>query len=420
MDSSDIFQLVALFILLALSAFFSSSETALTTCNKIRLRSLADEGDKRALRVLKITEKQGKMLSAILIGNNIVNISASSIATLLATKFFGSAGAGIATGLLTLLVLIFGEISPKTIATIKAEELSLTVAPIISGLMTVLTPVIFIVNALANGFMRLIGIDPNKKDALITEEELRTLVDVSHEEGVIEKDEKKMINNVVDFGDARAKDIMIPRADMSMIDVNADYEEILGLFREERFTRFPVYEDDKDNVIGIINMKDLLLASDPTSFHIRDYMRKASYTYENKPLSELLTEMRENFVNIIIVLNEYGGAEGLITMEDLLEEIVGEIRDEYDEDEKGLIKKVSDGEYLVPGGMKLDDINDALELSLSSEEYDSIGGLIMESLDRLPRVGDEAHTCEESISLKVELMTKNRIETVRLKILQLS
>ncbi len=358
------------------------------------------------------------MLSAILIGNNIVNISASSIATLLATKFFGSAGAGIATGVLTLLVLIFGEISPKTIATIKAEELSLTVAPIISGLMTILTPVIFIVNALANGFMRLIGIDPNRKDALITEEELRTLVDVSHEEGVIEKDEKKMINNVVDFGDARAKDIMIPRADMSMIDVDAEYEEILELFREERFTRFPVYEDDKDNVIGIINMKDLLLVSDPANFHIRDYMRKASYTYESKPLSELLTEMRENFVNIIIVLNEYGGAEGLITMEDLLEEIVGEIRDEYDEDEKGLIKKISDGEYLVPGGMKLDDINDALELSLNSEEYDSIGGLIMESLDRLPRVGDEALTCEGSISLKVELMTKNRIETVKLKILQ--
>lgn len=416
MDPSDIFQLISLVVLLALSAFFSSSETALTTCNKIRIRALADDGNKRAARVLAITELQGKMLSAILIGNNIVNISASSIATVLATKLFGSAGAGIATGILTLLVLIFGEISPKTLATLKAEKIALLVAPIISVLMTVLTPVIIAINFLANGFLRLIGINPNQKEATITEEELRTLVDVSHEEGVIEQDEKKMINNVVDFGDARAKDIMIPRADMSMVDVHASYTELIDIFRTERFTRFPVYEDDRDNVIGIINMKDLLLVSEPEHFHIRDYMRKASYTYESKPLSELLSEMRETFVNIIIVLNEYGGAEGLITMEDLLEEIVGEIRDEYDEDEKALIKTISDNEYLVPGSMKLDDLNDALELTLASEDYDSVGGLIIERLDRLPKAGDTVLI--ENISLRVESMQKNRIGRVRLTKIQ--
>lgn len=412
MDPSDIFQLISLVVLLALSAFFSSSETALTTCNKIRIRALADDGNKRAARVLAITELQGKMLSAILIGNNIVNISASSIATVLATKLFGSAGAGIATGILTILVLIFGEISPKTMATLKAEKIALSVAPIISVLMTVLTPVIIAINFLANGFLRLIGVNPNQKEAAITEEELRTLVDVSHEEGVIEQDEKKMINNVVDFGDARAKDIMIPRADMSMVEVGVSYTELIEMFRAERFTRFPVYEDDRDNVIGIINMKDLLLVSEPERFHIRDYMRKASYTYESKQLSELLSEMRENFVNIIIVLNEYGGAEGLITMEDLLEEIVGEIRDEYDEDEKALIKTVSENEYLVPGNMKLDDLNDALELALISEDYDSVGGLIIERLDRLPKTGDTVLI--ENISLRVEGMQKNRIGRVRL------
>lgn len=412
MDPSDIFQLISLVVLLALSAFFSSSETALTTCNKIRIRALADDGNKRAARVLAITELQGKMLSAILIGNNIVNISASSIATVLATKLFGSAGAGIATGILTILVLIFGEISPKTMATLKAEKIALSVAPIISVLMTVLTPVIIAINFLANGFLRLIGVNPNQKEAAITEEELRTLVDVSHEEGVIEQDEKKMINNVVDFGDARAKDIMIPRADMSMVEVGVSYTELIEMFRAERFTRFPVYEDDRDNVIGIINMKDLLLVSEPERFHIRDYMRKASYTYESKQLSELLSEMRENFVNIIIVLNEYGGAEGLITMEDLLEEIVGEIRDEYDEDEKALIKTVSENEYLVPGNMKLDDLNDALELALISEDYDSVGGLIIERLDRLPKTGDTVLI--GNISLRVEGMQKNRIGRVRL------
>lgn len=412
MDPSDIFQFISLVVLLALSAFFSSSETALTTCNKIRIRALADDGNKRAAQVLAITERQGKMLSAILIGNNIVNISASSIATVLATKLLGNAGAGIATGVLTILVLIFGEISPKTLATLKAESIALFVAPIISVLMTVLTPIIIAINFLANGFLRLIGINPNQKEAAITEEELRTLVDVSHEEGVIEKDEKKMINNVVDFGDAKAKDIMIPRADMSMVDVDASYDELINIFRAERFTRFPVYEDNRDNVIGIINMKDVLLVSEPEHFHIRDYMRKASYTYEGKPLSELLSEMRETFINIIIVLNEYGGAEGLVTMEDLLEEIVGEIHDEYDEDEKALIKQISDHEYLVPGSMKLDDLNDALELTLVSNDYDSVGGLIIEHLDRLPKAGDTVVTGD--ISLRVENMQKNRIGRVRL------
>jgi CBS domain containing-hemolysin-like protein len=223
-----------------------------------------------------------------------------------------------------------------------------------------------------------------------------------------------MINNVVDFGDARARDIMIPRADMSMVEVNTSYQELLELFRRDRFTRFPVYEDDRDNIIGILNMKDVLLVTDPELFHIQDYMRKASYTYESKPLSELLSTMRESFVNIVIVLNEYGGAEGLVTMEDLLEEIVGEIRDEYDEDEKTLIKPLGTGVYLVPGSMKLDDLNDALELSLTSEDYDSLGGLVMEQLDRLPRTGDVVHL--EGVTLQVEGMKKNRIGTLRLTV----
>lgn len=412
MGPAEIGQLIALVFLLILSAFFSCSETALTTCNKLRIRSLADEGNKRAVTLLSVAEDQGKMLSAILIGNNIVNISASSIATMLAVKLLGSAGAGVATGVLTLLVLIFGEISPKTTATIYAEKIALAVAPVISLLMTVLTPIIAAVNFLANGFLRLVGVNPDQKDALITEAELRTLVDVSHEEGVIEQDEKKMINNVVDFGDARARDIMIPRADMAMIDVNASYEEILELFREERFTRFPVYEDTRDNVIGTINMKDLLLVPDPADFHLRDYLRKANYTFENKKLSELLSEMRESFVNIAIVLNEYGSAEGLVTMEDLLEEIVGEIRDEYDEEEKNLIEKVSDREYLTLGSMKLDDLNDALGLSLSSEDFDSIGGLVIGQLDRLPKTGDRVEY--DGLVLCVESMQRNRIGKIRL------
>ena len=293
MDTSDVIQLLIVIILLLLSAFFSSAETALTTSNKIRLRSMAEEGDKRAKRVLEITDDSGKMLSAILIGNNVVNLSASSIATALAIKLFGNAGAGIATGALTVLVLIFGEISPKTFATIHADKISLAYAGIINGLMKVLTPVIFIINKLSMGFLLLLRVDPSANQNTMTEDELRTIVDVSHEEGVIETEEREMINNVFDFGDAQAKEIMVPRIDMTFADIHSTYDELLEIFREDKYTRLPVYEDSTDNVVGIINMKDLLLTDHKESFSVRSIMRKAYYTYEHKNTSELLLEMRK-------------------------------------------------------------------------------------------------------------------------------
>ena len=261
MDTSDIVQFIILFVLLLLSAFFSSAETALMTVNKIRLRTLAESGDKRAERVLAITEDSGKLLSAILIGNNIVNISASSIATVLATKLLGSAGAGIATGVLTILILIFGEISPKTLATIHAEKLALLYAGPIAFLMKILTPVIFIINKLAMGFLFLIGVKPSDADTQMTEEELLTIIDVSKEEGVIEDEEHEMINNLFDFGDSQAKEVMVPRIDMVFADVDSTYDELIAIFKDNMFTRLPVYEENTDNVIGILNMKDIRLLS---------------------------------------------------------------------------------------------------------------------------------------------------------------
>ena len=258
MDSSDVIQLLILVILLALSAFFSSSETALTTVNKIRVRNLAEAGDERAITLSKVIEQQGKMLSAILIGNNIVNLSASSLLTTLTIKLFGNTAVGLATGVLTLLILVFGEITPKTLATISAESIALRSAGIIYALMCVLTPVIVVVNKLSMGVLLLMKVDPNKKQEMITEDELRTIVEVSHEEGVIETKEKKMINNVFDFGDSVAKDVMVPRIDMVFVDVHATYDELLEIFRKEKYTRIPVYEETTDNVIGIINVKDLL------------------------------------------------------------------------------------------------------------------------------------------------------------------
>ncbi|WP_373238249.1 HlyC/CorC family transporter [Hungatella hathewayi] len=412
MDSSDYIQLLILILLIGLSAFFSSAETALTTVNKIRIRNLAEAGDKSAVTLTKVLEDQGKMLSAILVGNNVVNLTASSMSTTLAMNIWSNKAVGVATGVLTLVILVFGEISPKTISTLYSEKISLKYAKFIYLFMTVMTPVIYAVNVLSSGFLRLVHVDPNRKQEAITEDELRTIVEVSHEEGVIESEEKKIINNVFDFGDSVAKDIMVPRIDMAMVEVDAAYDELIDIFREEKYTRMPVYEETTDNVIGIINMKDVLLIDRNEEFHIRDLLREPLYTYEYKNTAELMVEMRQTSNNMIIVLDEYGATAGMITLEDLLEEIVGEIRDEYDEDEEQELVKVGPGEYVVEGSMKLDDLNDQLELELESEDYDSIGGLIIGQLDRLPEEG-ESVVCD-GIRLVVDRLDKNRIDRVHM------
>jgi len=414
LDPSVAIQFIVLAILIVLSGVFSSAETATMTCNRIKMRSLEEEGNKTAALLNKILEDRSKLLSTLLIGNNIVNISASSIATVLATDLLGSSGAGVATGILTILILIFGEISPKTLATIHADKLSMIYCRPLAFLMKVLTPIIIVVNILAKGFLRMLRVDPDAKAAAMTEEELRTIVDVSHEDGVIEKDERNMIKNVVDFGDSQAKDIMVPRIDMALIDVEATYEELMEIFQKNMFTRFPVYEESVDNVIGIINMKDILLYSGETPFSLRNYLRKAYYTYEYKKTAELLTELRNANASIAIILDEYGTTAGLITIEDLVEEIVGDIRDEYDADEPDEFTKISDREYIVEGSAKLDDVNEKLELELESEDYDTIGGFVIGLLDHLPVVGEKAEF--EGISFTVEQMTKKRVDAIRMVI----
>ena len=407
-----VIRLVLVVVCLVLSAFFSSSETALTTVNLIRIRNLADNGDKAAAWVLKARRDQSKMLGAILIGNNVVNLSASSMLTVLVSDVFGSQAVGAATGVLTLLVLLFGEITPKTIATLEAEKNALRFARVICLLMTILTPVIFVVNLLSGGVLRLLGVDPNKPTDSITEDELRTIVEVGHEKGVIESEEKEMINNVFDLGDSVARDIMVPRIDMSFVDVEASYEELMEIFRRDHYTRLPVYEDNTDNVIGIINMKDLILLEDRAAFSVRDYLRQPLFTFESKKLSELMIEMRKTSNNIVIVLDEYGATAGLITLEDILEEIVGDIRDEFDADEEDELKEISKGEYLADGSMNLDDINDRLGLELVSEDFDSLGGFMIDRLEHLPAEGEEVDT--EEVRLVVEKVNKNRIDKVHI------
>jgi CBS domain containing-hemolysin-like protein len=400
-----------LFILIVLSAFFSSAETALTAANKVRLRSLEEEGNKRAARVNKLLDHNSKMLSAILIGNNVVNLSASALAATMAMRI--SLAVSIATFVLTLVILIFGEVIPKTWAMHFADRLALAYGGVIYALTTVLTPLIFLIDKISGLVLFLFHVDPNEKTSTMTENELKTYVDVSHEDGVIESEEREIIYNVFEFSDALAKDIMIPKVNMVTVNVNDDYHEVLSVFRKHMYTRLPVYEEDKDNIIGLINIKDFILTDDPEHFHIRNILREAHFTYEYKKISDLLYEIREKTTSVTFVVNEYGVTVGMITLEDLLEEIVGEIRDEYDQDEVEKIKKIDDRNYLIEGSMNLDDVNDTLGISLASEEYDSIGGILIEHLDDLPEDG-ESVTLEDGTVLKVQGLDQNRIVKVLL------
>ena len=412
-----VLRIIIIVILLALSAYFSSAETALTMVNKIRMRTLADDGNKAAACVLKLHENKSKMLSAILIGNNVVNLSTSSIMTILAADIFGNAAVGIATGVLTILILIFGEITPKTMASLEADKIAMKSAGNIYLLMTILTPVIWAVNKMSGCILRLLHVDPNKKTDVMTEDELRTIVAVGHEKGVIETDEKNMINNVFDLDDSVAGDIMVPRFFMGGLEPTTDWPaRLMEKFRKTRYTRFPVYQDSKDNVVGIINIKDLLLEEEGEVFSIKDHLRKPLYTFEAKKVSELMLEMRKTSNNIAVVLDEYGTTAGLITLEDILEEIVGDIRDEYDADEEKDFVKLGHGVYLVDGAMSLDDVNDRLGLSLYSEDYDSIGGLMIEKLDHIPVQGELVTV--GNIRLSAHRVNGNRIKKVCIQILK--
>lgn len=418
MDPDSTIQLIILIILLLLSGFFSSAETALTTVNKYSLRALADNGNKRAARVLKITENSSKLISTILIGNNIVNISASALATTFTTRVFGSQAIGIATGLLTLFVLLFGEITPKTLAQLYNVKISMLYADIIQFLMWILTPVVFIVDKIAGVIFWILRIDRNGSGQKITEDELLTMVNVSEEEGVIEDKEKEMITNVVDFGDSRARDIMIPRADMTIVPVDSSYEDLLNLYMDVPYTRIPVYEESRDNIIGILHVKDLFFykaTHDIDSFDVRKIIREPLFVYEYQKTNTLLTNLKTSTSSIAIVIDEYGDCVGLITMEDLIEEIIGDIKDEYDMAEHNNIIKLDDTHYSIDGSMKLDDINDYLNLDIESEDYDSLGGYIIELLDHLPTKGETAS--DGVISCKVIEMDKKRVERVLLEIL---
>ena len=414
MDSSYTGQVIILVILLLMSGFFSMSETALMSLSKIRIRNMVDEGVKGAKLVEKLTETPNKLLGAILIGNNIVNIGASSIATSLAVKIFNGSDSAVAisTGVMTVLVLIFGEITPKTVAKQKSEAVSLKVAKPVQFFVGVFKPFVFLFTAISSLFIRLLGADPNEAEPFITEEELKTMVGVSEEEGVLEDVEKEMIFNVFDFADSQAKDVMVQRVDIVAVDTEATYEEVLEVIKTEQFSRIPVYNQTIDDIVGVLYVKDLIIAGqNKEGFKVSDYMREPYYTFEFKKIKELFNEMKKTRNHLSVVLDEYGGTVGIVTIEDLIEEVFGDIEDEYDDYDKE-IEVVKEDEYIVDGSAKLDDISELIGVNMESEEFDSVGGLIIGELGRFPDNKEEVTL--NKIRFVVEEVDKNRIKKVRI------
>lgn len=406
-------QIIALVILLGFSAFFSASETGLMTLSKIRLRHMVDAEIKGADRVNKLLKNPSKLLGGILVGNNVANIGASALATSLAIKYWGDSGVGIATAVMTILVLIFGEITPKSLAAQNSEKIALKIAKPLSIITFILNPIVVVLIYITNTFIKILGGEVGKQKPFITEEELKTMVSVSHEEGVLEGEEKQMIYNVFEFGDSQAKDVMTPRTDMIVANVDSTYEELIKIFKEEQFSRLPIYQDTIDNIIGVLYLKDLIFFEDEIEkFTIEKHMRIPYFTYEFKSTVDLFADMRLKRVPIAILLDEYGGTAGLVTIEDLVEEIVGDLDDEYDDD-TDQIEVVKEDEFIVAGNTRINMVNEMIGLNIESEDFDTIGGFVTGIHGRLPKTGETI--IYNDTKFIIQNTSKNRI--VKLKII---
>lgn len=414
MDSSQIAMIFIFIILISLSALFSMSETAFMSINKIRVKTLAEENNKKAILILSLLKEQNRLLSSVLVGNNLVNIAASSLTTSFVISIFGNEGTGvaIATGLVTLIILIFGEITPKSLATQNAESIAFGVCRFIKFIIIVFTPVVAILNIVSGFFVRLFGGNATKGPTM-TEEDLKTIVTVSHEEGVLEDEEKEMIHNVFEFGDTEIKEIMTPRIHVESISDDTTYDEIITTFRDCQFSRLPVHNDSFDEIIGVLYIKDLFLVDvNRDDFDVKKVMRDTYFVYEFNQISDVFEAMRKEHVSLAVVLDEYGVMSGIVTLEDIVEEIVGEIDDEYDEIEQSVID-LGNGEYLIDGSLNIDEVNDACETSFDSEDFESIGGLVLGQCNGSPEVHQKIII--DRVIFTIEEIDKNRIVLLRLK-----
>lgn len=405
---------VVLAVLLLLSAFFSSSETALFAVNRLRMRRMAEEGRRRPGLVLRLLEQPGRVLTALLVGNNIVNVTVSVLATAMLVAVLGpQRGPIYAIIIISLVILIIGEITPKTFAAKYADRLAILVSRPVHYFTIALTPVIWLLSRLSDLLVRPLGGRVNPTSPLVTEEEIRLLVQMGQEVGAIQEDERAMIHSIFEFGDTVAREVMVPRIDMVSVPDTATLDEILRVILEEGHSRLPVYHESIDRIVGVIYVKDLLshLKDGHNTIRARELMRPAYFIPETKRLDDLFREMRRKKTPMAIVVDEYGGTAGLVTIEDLLEEIVGPILDEYDVEEK-LVEVVNDQVAVVDGRLSVEEVNELLHLELPVGEVDTIGGFVYSLLGRAPTQGESVST--DGVDMQVERLDGQRIARVKI------
>ena len=418
MDPSQIVNIVVFIILICLSSFFSCTETAFLSANKIRMRNLAEEGDRRAKKVEKLLSNTDRLYSSILVGNNLVNIGASSLTTSIVISIFGNSASLVAaaSGVVTLLILVFGEITPKTFATKNADRIALFMSGFVSFICFIFTPVVFLLNIITGFIIKLLG--GNKDNGpTMTEEDLKTIVTVGHEEGVLEEEEKEMIHNVFEFGETEIKEIMTPRINVDSIPDDCSYQELMEIYKRGQFSRYPVHSESFDEIVGVLNVKDLLFFNiDPDEFEVKDYMRDTFVVYEFNEVGDVFAAMRKEHVSLAIVLDEYGVMSGIVTFEDIVEEIVGEIDDEYDDEDDDMIIKLSENEFLIDGSLNLNEVNDKVGTDFDSEDFESIGGLVLGAVSGVPEIDEEVQI--DNVLFRIVKMHKNRIAQLKVTILE--
>lgn len=411
MSGDNVTMIVILVVLIAISAFFSASETAYTSLNRIRLKSKADGGDKRAASTLRLVDKYDKLLSTLLVGNNIVNISASSLATVFFVQGLQMKnGAVISTVVVTIAVLIFGEISPKTLAKEFSEQIAMFTTPILWVLVTILTPVSFLFGQLQKALRK--PFSKHKGDG-ITEEELVTMVDQAETEGGLDEHESELIRSAIQFNDLEASEILTPRVDIVAVEDTDDMDTLAKTFAESGYSRLPVFHEDIDDIIGVVHEKDFHNARYFGKFNLKEMTGSVLYTTGNTKISDLLRELQMEKTHMAVVVDEYGGTAGIVTMEDIVEELVGEIWDEHDEVIE-MFKKQEDGSYIIACSADLTDMFDLFALK-SESDANTVSGWVMEQVGRIPEVGD--HFVADGLDVTVSDVDHRRVLEIRVCVL---
>lgn len=424
-DSGSLWlEYILIFIFLAFSAYFMSSETAITAVNKLKLKQLENEGDERAKKLNNLLKDSTRLLSTILLGNNLAQNALASLVTIVVLNWLMALNiinldwvVLLSTIITTFLILIFAEVTPKSYAFQRAEDIALFTASPLSIIHKIFSPLALFLTGIANGILKLFGLKLVNPEPFITEEEIRTLVDIGEEEGIIEEEEKEMIQNVFGLSETVAREVMVPRVDIAALDVNSSLEEVIDTINMSGHSRIPVYEETIDNIVGIIYAKDLLKFLDKKTIPpLKSIMRPPYYIPETKPVDELFREMRNQKVHMAVIIDEYGGTAGLVTVEDILEELVGEIMDEYDINEESMVKKISPYEVIIDGKLNLEELNELLGIELPIEETDTIAGFIYDHISHIPKAGEEFEY--DGIKIRVEEVRGRRITKVRVKKLE--